>query len=747
MSRLAKLTIKELRESLRDRRTIATLLLMPLLVYPLLGIVFQKLLVAQLAPESNEPLRVLAETEQLGRQVDLWLRDGREVLLANGGARNQAFGASSAGESRPAPFANEASAEPEIEILTPEDGEPVTEAYATRLVSNGAIEVAVLYDKSAELPPRASRDSTRLRVLHAPEASLPRRAFAAFFARLRAFNEHALLARVRRTDPTAGVSVAWNLQETGGSETAGFYLASLIPLILILMTATGAVYPAIDLTAGELERGTLEMLAAAPAPPRLILWAKYVAVCTVALLTATANLLAMWLTIWSLELEHLVVGPRGLTLAVVLQLLALLMLFAAFFSGCLLAVTSQTRSFKEAQALLIPLMLVAMTPGVMSMMPGLRLSPATAWIPLMNLVLLSRDLLQAEPFPAALGLIAAGSTLVYAFLALALAARSFASDAFLAGAGDSSSARSEDGAESSTAAIDRSTAVPSAGDATLVMLVLLATLILAGSLPSRLRDLPLIARLGLSSALTAFIFLAIPTAWARFRQYSLRETFRWRRPSAGVCFGAALMGFGLWPLVYELELLTLPLSALERLKGAFAGIQSELAAIPLPVKWLALAATPAICEEWFFRGYLLSGVRRRASNWRSILVTALAFGAFHVFVRDSLTVERFLPSALLGVALGWLALKSNSLWPGVICHVVNNATLLAIAHYSGELQAWGLGAEEQQHLPRWMIFASLAVSAVGVGVATRSTLAEQWEQAAAHSAEKAANDAEAFDAE
>src|SRR5207302_590813 len=76
------------------------------------------------------------------------------------------------------------------------------------------------------------------------------------------------------------------------------FLAALVPLILILMTITGAVYPAIDLTAGELERGTLEILVAAPVPRLALLFAKYVSVLTVALLTAVINLITMLVTLF-----------------------------------------------------------------------------------------------------------------------------------------------------------------------------------------------------------------------------------------------------------------------------------------------------------------------------------------------------------------------------------------------------------------------------------------------------------------
>src|SRR5262249_28060090 len=72
-------------------------------------------------------------------------------------------------------------------------------------------------------------------------------------------------------------------------ERKAFSLAALVPLILVLMTITGAVYPAIDLTAGERERGTLEVLMAAPVPRVRLLLAKYVAVYFVAVLTALLN--------------------------------------------------------------------------------------------------------------------------------------------------------------------------------------------------------------------------------------------------------------------------------------------------------------------------------------------------------------------------------------------------------------------------------------------------------------------------
>ena len=177
------------------------------------------------------------------------------------------------------------------------------------------------------------------------------------------------------------------LADTGESSVS---FAMLLPLILILMTITGAVYPAIDLTAGERERGTMEALIAAPVPRQHLLFAKYIAVLTVALLTAVVNLTAMTVTLYATGIGPVLFGEGGVTPQTVSFVFGLTILFAAFFSAVLLAVTSFARSFKEAQAYLIPLMLLSISPGVMSLMPGLELNRLLAVTPLINIVLLGQ---------------------------------------------------------------------------------------------------------------------------------------------------------------------------------------------------------------------------------------------------------------------------------------------------------------------------------------------------------------------
>src|SRR6202035_110668 len=124
------------------------------------------------------------------------------------------------------------------------------------------------------------------------------------------------------------------------------------------------------------------------------LFAKYVAVLVVAMLTAAVNLTTMLVTLGVTGMGPALLGGQDLGWLRLAEVFGLLLLFAAFFSAVLLALTSFARSFKEAQAYLIPLMLASLGPGLIGMMPGLELDGPLAPAPLINIVLLARDLVK-----------------------------------------------------------------------------------------------------------------------------------------------------------------------------------------------------------------------------------------------------------------------------------------------------------------------------------------------------------------
>ena len=496
-------------------------------------------------------------------------------------------------------------------------------------------------------------------------------------------------------------------------------MATLVPLILILMTITGAVYPAIDLTAGERERGTLESLMAAPLPRLSMLLAKYFAVLTVALLTAGANLAGMSITVYSTGLGPMLFGENGLSPAAILIVLGLLILFAAFFSALLLAVTSFARSFKEAQAYLIPFMLLAIAPGFLSVMPGIELSGVLAVVPLVNIVLLARDVLQGTLDPLLAGA-AVVSTALYGVAALALAARIFGSDAILYGS------------QGSWADLFRRPeelrSQPSLAGAALCASVVFALQnVLSGLFALGSTALSLETRLLLSAVLGGVLYLVIPLGIAQLQFVSLSRGFQLRLGPMLAYVGALCLGLSLWAFAHEIVLLTQQWSwvSVDFKKLASAEIFEKIKHLSPVLLVGTMAIAPAICEEWFFRGYLLGSLRGRLPAWAAIAATGILFGLFHVFVSGGVGGVRLLPSTLLGLVLGWVCWRTKSVFPGMLLHATHNGLLLLIGRYQDDLAKVGIGVQEQAHLPRLWLVAAACGAAMGAALVWLGTRARR----------------------
>jgi len=207
-------------------------------------------------------------------------------------------------------------------------------------------------------------------------------------------------------------------------DMGAFVLSMLLPFLMVLMGVLGAFYPAVDLTAGERERGTAETTAVLPVPRLAVHQGKILAVCMTALLATALNLLAIALSAAHL-LEMLGAGDRlriALPTSAFLQVAPLALLFAFATSALLCGLAALARSFKEGQALLGPVQMVFLLPGMVGMLPGLESSAALAATPVVGVVLTFRDLLRGEASTLEYGCCAA-SLLLQAVLAILFARR------------------------------------------------------------------------------------------------------------------------------------------------------------------------------------------------------------------------------------------------------------------------------------------------------------------------------------
>ncbi len=723
LGRLRRLARKELSEVLRDRRTIFTLVLMPLLLYPLLAIAFRQFLLGSRAGEMTPVYRVAFRSPEEAAVVGDYLRRGEEVLIRAGAFRD----APANGERPAGPAPPHLAPRPRLDWAVAEDVEAGLRAgqfdvgvrveppgpFPVRPDRRLAVALELLYREESPHGLEAVRHVQRLcgaanafflsQSLRRVSESVTRLAEAPGVPERFGLHLRQLAGPPQRPEPVRPRPTA--LAEEGPKRSP--VLGALVPLILVLMTITGAVYPAIDLTAGERERGTLEVLVAAPVPRLGLLLAKYVAVLTVATLTALVNLGMMTVTLLVSGLGPMLFGAGSLSPLVLAQVLGLMLLFAAFFSAVLLALTSFARSFKEAQAYLIPLMLVALMPGMLSLLPNVQLRGPLLVAPLLNVVLLARDLFDgtAQAVPAAVVVL---TTLLYALAAVALAARVFGAEAVL---------YSQQGSWSDLFRRPRQPRPAPTPSAALLCLALMfpAYFVLTGVL-AQLGGLPLEGRLAVMAAANVVLFGGFPLASAWAGRVRLPSALRLAAPGWQACAAAALLGLSLWPFAHELILAeraagfaTLSPEQLERVRE----VLGQWRALSPAVVVLALAVIPAVLEELFFRGYLFSALYRPERPWAAVLGTAALFGAFHLIVTDSLAVERLLPSTLLGVVLGWVAWRSGSVLPGMLLHTLHNSVIALLGYYEPWLKdrGWMLPAED--HLPPAGLLAAAACALLG----------------------------------
>lgn len=680
-SRLLRLCQKELKETVRDRRTVITLLLMPLLVYPILSMALNRFVLSA-GGESSGFVVGVATNDGL-QQMDQWLSDPRTmppdaILKASGGE-----------------LANFRAVV--IEELSP------AEALEENLV-----DVAVSFQSSQDgLSPEISLYSYR-------GDSVSQNARRVLIERLQWLRLSEAQETLQQNLPSYSDPIRIQVVDVGEVAPPSL-LGTIVPLVLVLMTITGAVYPAIDLTAGERERGTMESVMASPVSRGAVLFSKYVAVVIVALLTAMVNLAAMFTTLWAGGLMQLLTGSDAFPWIAVLRVLGLLILFSGFYSAVLLSLTSFAKSFKEAQAYLIPVMLVSLAPAMLSLLPGANLRGPLAIMPLINIVLLARDLLAGNVDPVG-ALAAVASTIAYACAALSIAARLFGSDAV--------TRTSERSIGSLFRRPRRFTPVPTPQAAALMLALLVPIYFLISNglirFLERFRDgIAVESQLTLNAAALVASFGVVPLLAAIMERNQLRTTYRTNGSSVYALVGAVLIGLAAWAFAHEAFVLADAIGigglGADQIKQAEQSVSKMREASPL-LLLVVFAVAPAVIEEFCFRGYLFSSFRAVMSPTRTIVVTAVLFGLFHVLTGSALLVERFIPSTLMGLLIGWVAYRTCSVFPGIVVHFVHNGLLMMVLYYQERLDFLGEGFDNQSHLPiRWIVVAGVML-AVGAGM-------------------------------
>lgn len=650
---------KEMRDTLRDRRTLVAMIAVPVVLYPALLLVTSQTALMHKNRVEAKASRVVLDAPEPGPLVD-WLEEMDQVVVVY----------------HEDPKAALLNGEVQAILSVPGDVE-------ARLAANETAHLTIQYD--------ATEAESREAVERLRES----------FERHKAGLLHARLEALGLPDAYAEPIKIGSKNIAPPEKTAGTLIGTVLPLLMITMVGVGALYPAIDLTAGEKERGTFETLLSTPTAKFDMVCGKFITVFLLAILAGMLNLGSMLLTFAFLMGQistesapiQMDISARMIgAIAIVLVPLAFLI------SAVMMAVSVLARSFREAQNFVTPVFVLILFPAGVAALPGTKLTAVTQVIPITNVSLLFKELMTGGGSLDS-AFIVFISTAVYALLALVVAGWMFQREEILLS--------EEKGIPLSLRrAHFTPRPVPTPGMALFLFAFCVLLLFYVGTYAQTWAIYPGIF-------ITQYALFLVPTVFILwFTKIDLRAALSLRIPAPGAVAGTVLLTAGWLVLIIQLSYwqnLFMPVP--DEMKQAMEKLlDTETQGVSLLVVFLAIAVSPAICEEVLFRGGILSGLRSRMPVWACVVVVGLLFGAMH------LSVYRVVLTGLSGMVLTYVVLRGRSIYLGMLGHfIVNGSAVLLV---SGLLPGLAERVEpmETQGVPPLWLSAAFAVFATGIAI-------------------------------
>lgn len=635
---------RELVDQFRDRRTMLMIFVVPILLYPLLGISFFQF--SQFVRETPSRVRVLG-SEQVAAQIP----ESKQIQWEN---------------------------------VAPDDIPNDMETYARTVLE------------------RKETDAVLLLLDNVTQSEEP---LTLFFS---SAYEKSLLAKnrveqlVARWNKTLGEE---NLKERGidirlitpiqsditdvaakSSYQGASFWSKLLPVMLLLWALTGAFYPAVDLCAGEKERGTLETLLCSPATRTEIVLSKLLTVMCFSILSAVLNIVCLVASA-AFMLQH--IPGQKLTAVPYSGVLAMLVpLFPAslIFSALSIALASHARSSKEGQYYLLPLIMITMPLIFVSVASGSELTLGTALIPLTGIALILQQMLEGN-FDALVRYspVVLFVTILCCFFSIRIAVRQFNHESVLF-----SGSQKLDPIRDLRRLFARSSEVPSFTLAILFGLIVLTLKYFSNfwfSAPETFWDVFLS-----TLVLQVFVILVPAIVFALVFTRSAAKTLGFVSVEGNtkiIFFNtgiAMLLALVLWPTSQGLSAFVQKLYPVsEEMSGPLLELQNMLLTGPAWAVLFLLAVVPAICEELAFRGFIFNGLMPKRSEdpavdregvFEAVVLSAFFFGLTHGFLQQSLS------ATILGMLLAVIAIRTKNIFPCIGFHFVHNGLSVALLYAS-----------------------------------------------------------------
>jgi sodium transport system permease protein len=459
-------------------------------------------------------------------------------------------------------------------------------------------------------------------------------------------------------------------------------LIQIFPLVLVMWSLAGALYPAVDLCAGEKERGTMETLLISPASREEIVWGKFLTIWVFSGVTAFLNMLSIGLTVWyfGMQLMQNAFQPSiQLWAATLLWGTILLLPLSAFFSAISLAIGVYARSSKEGQYYLMPLFLITMPLIFLTLAPGVELNSFYSMVPVTGVALLLQSMLKDSA--NAVGTLATFFVpvllpmVIYSWLALRWAIEQFQREEVLFREAEQLDLR----LWVRNLFRDKEP-LPSAGMAFFCFGVVVVLLLLGKTLPITLPLLIHVTILYIAAVATPPLMMAVLLTTRPLLGLSLRPC----------TFGDLVLAVVLAALLFLPGVVTAQffLDKLPALRDRVIEVLSQQQArgtlapallVPLTALLLTLVS---VCEELVFRGFVLTGLSRRYGPGTALFLSSFLFALFQ------LNVYQAIPHFVLGLVLGILTQRTGSLYPAIVFHAVYNILIGLVPFVAPEVFAW-----------------------------------------------------------
>ncbi len=659
---------KELKDLLRDRRTIITSIMLPIVFYPIIMILFSSLMMRQEKKLDAETVRMYIHDT---------VRDTLSQHIYNAFANDKSF------DIYPKRDVDQSDAT----LLTEDD-------FRARL-NDRFFQSVIIIKKQEEdsLGNKRSFPIYPVRVIYDKADDRSSEGFGRVSTILSDTEKQLVGHRLEAIKVSEEILEAIEVDSeniASSQRMLGLVVGRFLPYLLIILTVSSGAVIATDIIAGEKERGTLETLLISAANRTEIVIGKYLTVMTFEFVSVILNLFSMYLSI-----RHMM-AQAGLNMSEMqlpisnfsLIFLAMIPLIT-LISGILISISTYSRNMREANTYLSPVIMITILMSFVSMLPGVELNIGFAIIPIINIALLFKEIM-LDQFSMVNFLVTVSSTLVLDIVMIFVTVKLFNREGILF--------RVEEEKTMKFWGKNKKNIFQPGFAFLIFVLQLLALFYIGGSWQAKDPAMGLIKTLLLLFLLPTYLIL-------RVGKVDIPKTFKMQGTNPLNFLLVALMSLPAYLFAGKVvETINMIYPIPEEYISRFSEMMS-MNGSSLWMKILIVAVLPGICEEFVYRGYMFR-VFRKYGIPAAVIISSVMFGIMH------LDPFRLLPASMLGMWIAFLMVRSGSFFIAMLAHFMNNFIVVLLLQYGENLPGYNLLFTNGQI--SWVTLSILAVVFAGL---------------------------------